>query len=151
MTDKEIKKQVNVAIKILFKKDRFLLKNKVNERAVAHKLAEYFQQLFPAWHVDCEYNKKRLESKELGGINECDEQKRTDRVYPDIIIHQRNTDSNLLVIEIKTIRNEEACDIQKLKLFTNQTGDYRYQLGLFIKFNQLLKPEFKYFKNGRQV
>ena len=71
----EIQKNVEKAINLLFLWDFFLLKNGVNERAVSHKLAEYLQTLFKGWNVDCEYNKKGLNPKELDGIKGCNEQK----------------------------------------------------------------------------
>ena len=146
----EIKKKVNIAIDILFKNDSFLLENNVNERSISHKLAEYLQILFPEWHVDCEYNKKMLSKKTLEGISECSEQKKTDRIFPDIIIHQRNTNKNLLVIEIKTNNKDNPCDIRKLKLFTKIGGKYVYDWGLFIKFDKNEKPSLTWFYNGKK-
>src|SRR2546427_8109761 len=105
----EIKKRVEVGLGILSRNDFFLLEHRVNERSVSHKLAEYLQRQFPDWNVDCEYNKKGLSTKELDTIRECDEQRTTDRVFPDIIIHRRNTDDNLLVIEVKH-QSDDPCD-----------------------------------------
>lgn len=141
----EIKKKVKVSLNILFKNDFLLLENGVNERSVAHKLAEYFQVQFPDWNVDCEYNRKGLAPKTLDGIHECSEQRTTDRVYPDIIVHKRNTDDNLLVVEIK-IKDEDCCDIEKLKKFTSSSGEFKYKLGLFIKFNE--REPLRWFENG---
>jgi len=149
--DEEAKQRISIALNILFKNDWFLLENRANERSIAHKIAEYMQVLFPEWNIDCEYNRKGLKLKLLEGIRECEVQRTTDRVYPDIIVHKRNTDDNLLVIEIKTISNEETCDKRKLELFTNKEGEYRYQLGLFIKFNSIERPELQYYKNGQQI
>ncbi len=144
---KEIKAKVNVAIGVLFKNDAFLLENEVNERSVSHKLAEYLQMQFPDWNVDCEYNRKGNARKTLEGIRECSEERTTDRVFPDIIIHQRNTKNNLLVVEIKTKDEDPICDIRKLKLFTSDRK-YKYNFGLFIKFNRDEKPILKWFKDG---
>jgi hypothetical protein len=144
----EVKKKVRISLGILCKNDSFLLENGVNERSIAHKLAEYLQIQFPDWNVDCEYNKKGLDRKILDGINECSEQKKTDRVYPDIIVHKRNTDDNLLVIEIK-IKDEDCCDIEKLKKFTSISGEFKYKLGLFIKFNE--KESLRWFENGTET
>lgn len=149
-TDKEIKKKVNIALGILFKNDTFLLKNSVHERSIAHKLAEYLQNQFLDWEVDCEYNLKGLKPKELEGINQCSTQRTTDRVLPDIIIHKRNKNHNLVVIEIKTNNQDDVCDIEKLKLFSDQSKDYKYVLGLFIKFNSLDVPSLRWFKNGKE-
>jgi hypothetical protein len=150
---REIREKVNIALKILFKIDADLLDIDVNERSISHKLAEYLQDQFPDWNVDCEYNKKGNATKKLIGIQECGENIRTDRVYPDIIVHQRKKENNLLVIEIKKNTNKynPICDQEKLKLFTYEKGEYHYSLGLFIKFNQTAEPEFIWYKNGREI
>ena len=146
----KIKEKVKVAVGILFKNDAFLLENDVHERAITHKLAEYLQPQFPDWHVDCEYNRDHMESKSLDTISECDEErKRTEFVVPDIIVHQRNRENNLLVIEIKTGDGKIDCDIKKLELFTSDPK-FMYKLGLFIKFNKTSNPEYKWFKNGKE-
>ena len=149
-TEKEIKSKVNIAIGVLFKNDIFLLENNVHERSIAHKLAEYLQVQFLDWDVDCEYNRKGLETKILENIRQCSEQRKTDSVLPDIIIHKRNTNHNLIVVEIKTNNQDDACDIEKLKLFTANDGKYKYSLGLFIKFNRNNKPSMRWFQNGNE-
>lgn len=146
-SDNEIKKRVSMAIDILMKMDSYLLINGVSERSVSHELAVYLQNLFSDWHVDCEFNRKGPKTKELDGIHECSEQKETDRVYPDIIIHQRGQTNNLLVIETKT-QNEDVCDRKKLELFTKSEGDYKYQLGLYILFKGINPPQLQWYKNG---
>ena len=147
----EIKKKVNFAIDILFKNDSFLLEKDVNERSISHKLAEYLQILFPEWHVDCEYNRKMFNTtKMLEGIKGCSKQKKTDKIYPDIIVHRRATNDNLLVIETKKGEKDDLCDIRKLELFTEKGGKYVYEWGLFIKFLKTEKPSLTWFKNGKK-
>lgn len=145
-----IQNKVGIAIGILLKEDAFLLENLVNERSVAHKLAEYLQEQFPEWNIDCEYNKKGLDTKLLDNIHECDEQRKTDRVLPDIIIHHRNSNRNLLVIEIKTKTDDSTCDKKKLKLFTSSNGEYHYSFGLYIKFNKIEEPQLTWYELGKQ-
>lgn len=149
-TEEEIKNRVNIAIGVLFKNDSFLLENNVHERSIAYKLAEYLQVQFLDLNVDIEYNLKGLDTKLLNGIRQCSEQRATDRVLPDIIIHKRDTNYNLLVVEIKTNNQDDTCDIEKLKLFTTNNGDYKYVLGLFIKFNKRNNPSMRWFKNGNE-
>ncbi|MEM0135344.1 MAG: hypothetical protein QXU18_08995 [Thermoplasmatales archaeon] len=148
---KEIKKKVDVCLGILFKNDACLLQIEVNERAVSHKLAEYLQQEFPDWNVDCEYNRRESDIKTLRGIHECSNKRKTDRVSPDIIIHKRKKDDNLLVIEIK-IDTDDPCDIKKLEKFTSNSGEFKYKHGLFIKFNSdNEKPTLRWFRNGQKI
>lgn len=138
----EVKYKAQKAINKLFKNDIFLLTSNTNERSISHKLAEYLQQEFRDWNVDCEYNRdQHSDIKKISNWKtEClkEEPKSDDSdaktVYPDIIIHHRNTRNNLLVIEIKKSSNtdEGKCDIEKLKMFIK---DLNYQYGLFINFN----------------
>jgi hypothetical protein len=146
----EIQEKVHIALGVLFKNDVFLLENGVHERSIPHKLGEYLQDKFPDWHVDCEYNKKGRDNKKLDGIRECPVQKATDRIYPDIIVHTRNTDKNLLAIEIKTNNPRDPCDVKKLKLLTKPDNGYEYTIGLYVRFNRLNRPVLEWFKSGKR-
>ena len=161
-TQEEIKKKVKVAIGVLWKNDSFLLKNDVNERSISHKFAEYLQQQFPEYHVDCEYNKQvdqydELTKKEVL-FNKEEEEKyfpktidirdtNSHTVYPDIIIHIRGSkENNLLAIEVKKNSNSEILsqvkDYVKLKKFMEQLS---YPLSCFVGFGRNQKesiPEF---------
>ncbi len=155
----EINQKVNVAIGVLFKNDAFLLENDVNERSVSHKLAEYLQKQFPDWNVDCEYNRMKNQNNDeeyitkklklsIEDIKSDDAHAKT--VYPDIIIHKRGTEHNLLVIEIKRYSNNSSkeFDFQKLKAFTSEL---EYALGLYIEFNRINEPVLKWFKDGEEI
>ena len=124
-----IRERVQGALDLLLKHDRFLLEHDVNERSITHKLAQYLQENFPGWDVDCEYNRignQRIDPKRLQfDVNQTstdDDQGKT--VYPDIIVHHRRIQDNLLVIEIKKSTNPETGDHdeQKLRAFTKQLG-----------------------------
>jgi len=63
-------KKIEVGLNLLINNDGYLLYKNINERSITHKLAEYLQNLFPEWNVDCEYNKnidllKDLDPREL--------------------------------------------------------------------------------------
>lgn len=150
----EIKKSLKKAINKLKNNDSFLLQIDSNERTISHKLAEYLQQEFQDWNVDCEYNRKLESFKRLelpkDKINWDDTEAKT--VFPDIIIHKRNTNENLLVIEMKKSSSsaDRNFDKNKLKAFTK--GDYSYTLGLFIEFyvgsNADKEPLIEWYEKG---
>ncbi len=48
--------KIKLGLDFLIKRDDYLLENKVSERAITHKLGEYYQYIFDEWNVDCEYN-----------------------------------------------------------------------------------------------
>jgi hypothetical protein len=132
----EIENNVIAAINILLERDSFLLQNNVNERSISHKLAEYLQTRFESWNVDCEYNRSHNVRKELHVTDEArsldDTEAKT--VFPDIIIHIRNTSNNLLVIEIKKTTSSENAAFDKRKLAAFVRHPFSYKYGLFIRF-----------------
>jgi len=131
----EVKEKVEIALSMLLKNDAFLLEHDVNERSISHKLAEYLQQLFSDYHVDCEYNKNNEMPKYIN--NFWNKVKIKDPlVYPDINVHLRNTNINVLVIEIKKSTNkdleERDFDLVKLKAYLSKGDEYCYQFGVFV-------------------
>jgi len=126
MNDEMVRGKVQNAIETLIERDAYLLELDAHEVSVSHKLAEYLQQEFPEWNVDCEFNKYYGKTKTL-------EEYEKDRVRPDIIVHRRGTDEDLLVIEIKlTTSNDDICsEKEKVELYT-EDEDLDYQHGLFL-------------------
>ncbi len=130
--------KVDIALNKLKQNDNLLLKINVNERTISHKFAEYLQKEFSKLSVDCEYNRHQKITKLLDlpkdHINWDDIESKT--VFPDIVVHKRNTDNeNLLVIEIKKSSNKipRQFDITKVKAFT--MSPYNYKFGLFLEIN----------------
>lgn len=136
-------------------KEKFILDNDLNERTLTHKLAEYIQENFPDFNVDCEYNRMRkgedylpkkleLEQKEITHSNPS-------RVYPDVIIHRRgDNQDNLLIIEVKKKENPEGkeFDIQKIKEYISQTG---YQFGVYLEFDNTDISEMEWYFTPDQI
>ncbi len=52
-----IKQKIRTSLKKLREHDNTLLEINVNERTISHKLAEYIQNGFLEFSVDCEYNR----------------------------------------------------------------------------------------------
>lgn len=127
------------ALTCLFTVDKKLFEINVNERSITHRLALYLQDLYQDWNVDCEYNRDKHDPKELELPELRPNNKDTDAqtVFPDIIIHKRDSDENYLVIETKKTSSNvnKNTDIKKLKAFRNQLG---YKYALFIEFS--VKP-----------
>jgi hypothetical protein len=129
-----IERALYASLDQLIRSDSEILINDLNERSITHRLANYLEPHFPGWNVDCEYNRnhddpKRLEIKRRN-IKSDDTHATT--VFPDIIIHRRGTDNNLLVIEMKKTTSQEgdAYDMGKLNAFKKQLN---YQFAIFIK------------------
>lgn len=158
MNKREIRKRFDCALRNFYRKEAKLVEYKVSERALTHKLAEHLQKLFPRHNVDCEYNKvgdgdpKRLYLLMMGGAPECPRD--CDRcpnnkcvIFPDIIVHRRGTEDNLLVIEAKTAwcRRSLERDHEKLSALT-ASGQYHYQLGLAVCITERYADSIKTIK-----
>jgi hypothetical protein len=157
----EIKYKIKIAPGVLFKNDSFLLEKDVNERSISHKLAEYLQEQFPDYDVDCEYNwqaddlEERSHKKQVVFSREEEvlfypktkkegiKDNNAHTVYPDIIVHRRgHNKNNLLIVEIKKSSNndEKARGKDKLKLekYKEKFG-YSYTLFLSMPTGKDLK------------
>lgn len=145
MTNKMILSKLKRALKNFYKKESFLVEYKVAERALTHKLAEYLQKLFPDYNVDCEYNKVgNGDSKRVSALmdansdcphncNECPANKCV--IFPDIIVHKRGTDENILVIEAKTSWSRQSSENDYKKLIAlRKANEYHYQMGVALRF-----------------
>jgi len=122
--------RVRRSLRRLLRADRGLLRRDAAERAIQHRLAVYLEQIFPGRDVDVDYNRHGRDPKQIGIPEECS---RSGRVFPDVIVHQRdNDDYNLLVIEMKKSTNNQPrkCDLAKIQAYRRELG---YSYGLFIE------------------
>lgn len=124
--DPQVGSAVLDALTKLFEKDVQLLGLNVSEESAAAKIAQYLQPHFPAMHVDVEYNRMGNAPKKVAWSGKPEE------VYPDIIVHLRDTDTNILAIELKKDSNPESKskDISKLLAYRNELG---YKHALFMR------------------
>jgi hypothetical protein len=135
---------VRRAVRKLLAKEDFLIRNDLNERSITHWLAVHLQREFPAWQVGREYNRHHDDPKTLclprrDDLNSDDTHART--VFPDIIVHRRDKDDNLLVIEVKKSNNPEPPDFDKLKLnaFKRELG-YRFAASIYFATEPCAEP-----------
>jgi len=126
---------INSVLQELIEKDSDILEININERTISHRFAVYLEKHFNGWSVDCEYNRDHDDKKTLDifpGSTETDDTE-AKTVFPDIIVHQRRTNENLLVIEMKKSTNpssdDREKDIKKLKAFKRELD---YQFAIFI-------------------
>ena len=133
MNEAEIKKLIEASLKEFFENEQDLIDVDANERSISHKIAEYIQEKFSKWNVDCEYNRDMEDPKRLGISTENIQSDDTDgkTVFPDIIIYKRKTKQNLLVIEIKKSDSNVKNDIKKIQAFL-KSPKYSYKWGLML-------------------
>ncbi|OGU58728.1 MAG: hypothetical protein A2X64_00050 [Ignavibacteria bacterium GWF2_33_9] len=136
------------ALVFLYKNDSVLLETKynINERTVTHRLGMYLAEQFPEFDVDCEYNRMEKKddldkiinhiSKSLRNIKDYPESTLTNdtkavTVYPDIIVHKRKTDINLLVIEVKMGWKKDKAEFDRIKLEAYKE-QLKYKFAVFL-------------------
>jgi cytoplasmic iron level regulating protein YaaA (DUF328/UPF0246 family) len=139
----DVKAKVNRALKDFLETDSQLLELSANEQAATHRIAGYLQKYFVDWHVDCEYNRKNAIPKKLQG----------ELVKPDILVHRRNTNDNLLCIEAKKLGGSIDDDKKKLCRFTNPTGEYKYRFGLMmiLSLDAPYKIDCEWYRDGNAI
>lgn len=123
MNREEANALVNSAIDQLLEHDSALLNLNVTERSLSHRLAHYMalsEIIRPPLTVDCEYNRHFGDPKRLNlpPRKALDREIRATTVFPDILVHERNTDANnLVVLELKKPGEDIAYDERKLLAF----------------------------------
>ena len=125
------------------KYEKEIIEIDVNERTLSARLMfhlqtlllnEIYQENYKEYSVDCEYNRINKDMKKI-----IQEDNIVNLIYPDIILHKRNSNDNLIAIEMKKIcsNNNEAKnkDRIKLKALTNSKGknDFHYILGVYFE------------------
>lgn len=144
------------AVLKLYEKDKYLLDENVNERSISHRLAGYLQSEFKEWDVDCEYNRnvqgtdliKRLSCSYLIGETASTSDLSAKTVYPDIIIHQRGTEDNLIVIEMKKNSSSTDLDNKDRRKLQSYIDELHYKYGLFLKLYKDTKTTLKYLQTN---
>jgi hypothetical protein len=129
------------ALQVFTENDLHLLIHNANERTVTHKLAEYLQDQFSEYNVDCEYNRNGHEPKRVRLDDAYDEPegKKYKSIYPDIIVHRRGTNEhNLLIVEAKKSTDSrgaarELFDKKKLVAYAT-SEELHYPVGIYIFF-----------------
>ena len=124
------------ACKKIYKEDRYLINNRVSERAIVFRLGIYIQRLMnrdaelKLYNLDNEYNRNGQDSKRMPGFE--------NGTYPDLIIHKRGSNiNNKIIIECKTWWNDDIyIDMQKLREFINIRGKYKFKYGISIIFRK---------------
>ncbi len=130
----ELNLDLDILLRKFIEQESELLIVNASEQAITNRLARLIEQNIANWHVDCEYNRDMYSIKKLKyALSEHGDI--ADRsVVPDIIVHHRLTNENLLAIEIKKDTNPENRfkDHAKLTAFIQQLG---YQYTLFVDFH----------------
>jgi len=132
------------------KEEKEIIEINVNERTLSARLMfhlqtlllnEIYQENYKEYSVDCEYNRRKeivkILPKEYRELEKKDKQ-----IYPDIIFHQRNSEKNLMIIEMKKTyssdEGEKNENRDRLKFLTSlrKENKYKYLLGVYFEVNK---------------
>lgn len=165
MENGEIIKKIKKCIEKLYSEygDKYLFDCKVCERCLMFRLAHYLQFEFFDYFVDCEFNKMGFNGYKAEAKKEpIGNGKKLKKMYADIIIHKRNsnTGDNLACLELKRNKRYMDLDLLRLQNMTRENGFqyghtnyvYSYDLGFFVYLpKDKNKSEIKIFKNSRMI
>ena len=145
------------------KEEKEIIEIDVNERTLSARLMFHLQTLllndnlyketYNFYSVDCEYNRMNKDMKKI-----IQEDNIVNLIYPDIILHKRNSNDNLIAIEMKKIcsNNNEAKnkDRIKLKALRNSKGknDFHHILGVYFEVDTTGNNNhiIEFFVNGKE-
>lgn len=123
MSKLDIDKLLIKVLNKLEKDDKVLLENDLHETTIVFRFAHYLANIIEKkteYKVDAEYNRDRNKVKKVDNENK----------RPDLIIHKRNSNDNLVAIEFKK-KNDSTLDKKKLEKFMKL---YSYKYVYFIQF-----------------
>ncbi|MFZ3087386.1 MAG: hypothetical protein WA123_04910 [Methylotenera sp.] len=134
MNQQQVEHVVKYAIQMLIDNDSVLIDLNVSERALMFHLARYIREKTPSnLDVDCEYNRHLSDKKNLLFLKNKLKTEEEYKVYPDILIHQRNSDEhNILVVEIKKHGEDVDGDKRKLKAFKEEPYFYDFAVQIIV-------------------
>ena len=148
MTKELVHSIIQKSLEELYSKDSLLMDSAydINERTVTHRLAIYLESYFEEYGyvVDVEYNRIRgdYDSDAVGNLmgkrlNWEDNEQGSSYVYPDIIVHKRETNDNLLIIEVKMAwkNNRKKDDLLKVDEYLKEIG---YRHGVYIELSEII-------------
>ena len=152
------------------KEEKEIIKIDVNERTLSARLMfhlqtlllnEIYQENYKEYSVDCEYNRineykiktlKRYENFEID-----DNSDKIRKIFPDIILHKRKEEDNLIVIEMKKVNSyikKKENDKNRLKAMTNprKLNNFNYTLGVYFEVDTTGNNNhiIEFFVNGKK-
>lgn len=144
---------INQMLDKLYQRDGFLLQRGLNitERAITHRMGMHLQQILTdEFDVDCEYN--RMGTMKSGALDYTngdyfaktvclsndyvpDDDDNGSRVFPDIIVHNRGTANNFIIIEVKVDWKSGKADYD-LKKLAAYKSDLKYGNAFYIQLTE---------------
>lgn len=127
--------KVVTALQEFYAQETFLFEKDLGEHTLTHRLAVQIERQFPGWQVDCNYDRLGERTLRLpqGSVISTDDHLGKS-IYPDIVVHQRQTPRCLLAIEVRKAGNHQPVehDRRKLQAMTDPHVWFAYWIGLLL-------------------
>ena len=149
MTITDIKEKRSNALDCFYSENKEILKNWKTNKSYVSAFSKILEREFDSWDIDCyfvHYNEHKFSAfldkdcfcKEKDTSVTCEEclNWKWCNACPDIIIHHRNSQENLLIIQTALSCNNQSKkeqNLSKIKRHIN-CSDSSYQYGLFINW-----------------
>ena len=149
ITISQIKSKINNALNCFYSENHEMFENWKTKKSYVYAFSKILEKEFDSWDVDCyyvhygrsthanfSYDDRFCKAKDDSVIcEECLNQKWC-KACPDIVIHHRNTQEQLLIIQtVLSCRNQSKIvqDLEKIENFIDGYNDC-YIYGLFINW-----------------
>ena len=133
--------------------DKIIIATNINERTLTARLMYHLQKELDKF----EYNRNNYDVK-------YKKYSKT-KIYPDIIIHKRLSNENLIALEMKKIKFKEIIDLRdienkkfnddrkRLEDFTAENGNFKYYLGIFFIVDRSKKGNHivEFYSKGKKM
>jgi hypothetical protein len=149
MEQAEVEGKLSKALRKLYRNDATILEKdfNLNERSITFRLGMHLCEQFRDFDVDCEYNRMiknngyftegdywaKTINLSIGPVSGEDGEART--VFPDIIVHKRKQQVNLVVIEVKIAWKNSKKDFDLKKLEAYKTC-LNYQYAVYLEIGE---------------
>ena len=145
------KKKLHAAVSDLYKNDELILSQKyhMRENTITHRLAVYLEDHFQedGYVVDIEYNRMQrfyqgvgedvsilLAEKLKGGAVSNKE----NLINPDIVVHKRDTNDNLVEIEVRRAWDHDQA-LYDLRKVNEYMKILRYRYGVYLELTERIE------------
>ena len=153
MTITHVRQKIKIALDLFYSENSEILTHWKTSRSYVCAFAKVLEKEFESWDIDCffvHYNQSPtfgiLERDGLCNAKDCSTtceeclNQKWCKACPDIVIHHRNAQDNLLIIQTElSCRNQSKIeqDLLKIEAYINKF-DRSYAYGLFINWAQSL-------------
>ena len=151
MNREAVRKIINAAVDKLYQKDGTVLRKEddMQESTIIHRLAMYLEEYFQqdGYVVDIEYSKmsrtyngvcENVGTLLVGKLSKSPIGAGKNDIYPDIVVHKRDTNDNLIEIEV-SIAWRNSGKLHDLRKVNEYMKLLRYTHGVYVELAERIE------------